>query len=852
MKLRFFSIFVLAGLLLSSCAVEEVPVTEHTILAVMEGDQTRTSVTDEGVFSWSSGDEVWLHTTTGYVVGTLESGAGTASANFKYGPYVGELTGKSVYPHNMGHSISGDELSIVLPASYDLGSSLTNTNAAMYGVDEGGTIRFNHLAGVMRFSFKSAPVGTDKFTITLDKKINGTFTADLTADYPVLETEATAVESEKTVTINFDALTSVTDINLYVPLPLGTYESLALSLSAGEESVWTYSNTVTNTINRKSLLLMPQVSMGGSIGGEIEDGEPSDSQPVYYVDEYGVNHGEGVEIDGVVWAPVNCGYHETDYKFGKYYQWGRKYGQGYTNDEGYLGGYGQDATSFTLSDGGVSLDEGQLSSNASVFYKGNDNGDWLSSQNDKLWNSGTEDAPVKTEYDPCPEGWRVPTSEELSSLIQNKDWKYNPVEGYSFSGSQTYSAAAPQIFLIAADWIKPDGGSANGRGTSGSYWSSSVSGTDASRLVYLEPGDNVCLMHNIDRVYGCSVRCVKEGSQSSGDQLLASSASDLGTDGTANSYIVSKSGTYKFKPVKGNSSTSVGSVSSVEVLWESFGTDVTPNVGDLIKTVNYDAGYVVFATPSSFTRGNAVIAAKDADGNILWSWHIWLTDEPQGQEYYNNAGTMMDRNLGATSATPGDVGALGLHYQWGRKDPFMGSSSISSSTLAVSTITWPSAVASSSATGTVDYAILNPTTFVTASSSSKYDWHYASRDNTLWTTSDKTKSIYDPCPAGWRVPDGGSDGIWSKAGFDDTTYDRTNGCISFSISSPSTTWYPASGYRYGHVGSLEGIGDYGYYWSASPCGNDAYSLSFEHGTVGPSFICSRAYCCSVRCLQESK
>lgn len=43
---------------------------------------------------------------------------------------------------------------------------------------------------------------------------------------------------------------------------------------------------------------------------------------VNYVDEYGVNHGYGVEIGGIIWAPVNCGYHETDYKYGKLYQWG--------------------------------------------------------------------------------------------------------------------------------------------------------------------------------------------------------------------------------------------------------------------------------------------------------------------------------------------------------------------------------------------------------------------------------------------------------------------------------------------------------------------------------------------------
>jgi uncharacterized protein (TIGR02145 family) len=347
---------------------------------------------------------------------------------------------------------------------------------------------------------------------------------------------------------------------------------------------------------------------------------------------------------------------------------------------------------------------------------------------------------------------------------------------------------------------------------------------------------------------------------------LASSASDLGTDGTANSYIVSKSGTYKFKPVKGNSSTSVGSVSSVEVLWESFGTDVTPNVGDLIKTVNYDAGYVVFATPSSFKEGNAVIAAKDADGNILWSWHIWLTDEPQGQEYYNNAGTMMDRNLGATSATPGDVGALGLLYQWGRKDPFLGSSSISSDIEAKSTGTWPSAVSSNSTNGTIEYATAYPTTFITYNSSN-YDWYYTgsgTTDNTRWTTSTATKSIYDPCPSGWRVPDGGNNGIWSKALDSSSTfkdpllYDSTNEGMNFSgkFGSASTIWYPASGYRSYDVGGLRNIGYYGDYWSASPDRDLGYTdlayylVFYGSGYVYPSNSHFRATGHSVRCVKE--
>ena len=334
-----------------------------------------------------------------------------------------------------------------------------------------------------------------------------------------------------------------------------------------------------------------------------------------------------------------------------------------------------------------------------------------------------------------------------------------------------------------------------------------------------------------------------------------SDAVSLSSNGIANCYIVSQSGEYSFPTVKGNSSESVGAVASAAVLWESFGTSQTPLVGDLISKVSYSNGIITFQTNNTFKEGNAVIAAKDASGKILWSWHIWLTDQPQGQEYYNNAGTMMDRNLGATSATPGDVGALGLLYQWGRKDPFLGSSSISSNTQAESTITWPSA----SSNGTIAYATANPTTFIKYNSSN-YDWYltgYSSTDNTRWTTSDKAKSIYDPCPAGWRVPDGGENGVWSKAEGSSSsfshTYNSSNEGMNFSskFGSVSTIWYPASGYRDDGDGSLYDVGSRGDYWSASPYYYYAYDLYFSYGgSVSPSSSYNRAYGLSVRCLQE--
>ena len=75
--------------------------------------------------------------------------------------------------------------------------------------------------------------------------------------------------------------------------------------------------------------------------------------------------------------------------------------------------------------------------------------------------------------------------------------------------------------------------------------------------------------------------------------------------------------------------------------------------------------------------------------------------------------------------------------------------------------------------------------------------------------------------------------------------------MSFSISSPSTTWYPASGYRTNFDGGLYDVGYDGDCWSASPGSSGAYYLNFySNGYVNPSSSSGRAYGQSVRCLQE--
>ena len=302
----------------------------------------------------------------------------------------------------------------------------------------------------------------------------------------------------------------------------------------------------------------------------------------------------------------------------------------------------------------------------------------------------------------------------------------------------------------------------------------------------------------------------------------------------------------------GNSNATVGNVKKTEVLWESFGTDVMPNVGDLVTGVGYKNGYVYFSTPAEFKNGNASIAVRNSKDVILWSWHIWCSEEGWNDHIYaNNAGTMMDRNLGATSATPGDIGAFGLMYQWGRKDPFMGSCAKSGTTLAASTGTWNKV----SSAQTIEYVEENPMTYVCSD-----EWCTGIGSGYTpgeWRWKNAEKTLYDPCPVGYRVPKGGDDSFWETAlaettWSEATRWDDTNAGRHWTLANGTTeAWYPATGTR-NKYGDLTGVGSNGYYWySSHDRGNSSYaeSLTFSKSNLY-SASGFRADSRSVRCVKE--
>jgi hypothetical protein len=201
--------------------------------------------------------------------------------------------------------------------------------------------------------------------------------------------------------------------------------------------------------------------------------------------ENGVCYGEGVEKNGVIWAPVNCGFEPaTDttrgYPYGKFYQWGRIYGQG--SDAEF------DQTVPEVVTGRVSVEQGQLEGNKGKFYAQNEEPyDWNSSPDAKLWNLGTVEVPVKSEYDPCPVGWRLPTEIEVQSILGDKE--FLPLAGRNDCTNGRYAQ----------------------RDEIGFYWTSTTDGAKSKFFFVHATGTGVS---SNPRANGYTVRCVRDGQAS--------------------------------------------------------------------------------------------------------------------------------------------------------------------------------------------------------------------------------------------------------------------------------------------------------------------------------------------------
>lgn len=267
------------------------------------------------------------------------------------------------------------------------------------------------------------------------------------------------------------------------------------------------------------------------------------------------------------------------------------------------------------------------------------------------------------------------------------------------------------------------------------------------------------------------------------------------------------------------------------------------------------------------TAGNAIIALrrKGPDNPILWSWHLWITDYdpeeafghiPQDEVYaypvtggvvhrYEGAvwsgdyarRFIMDRNLGSPSVDNLNAGNGALYYQFGRKDPLFGDKSVEGSKFTM--IDYNSIYDPSQPISTLVYSIQNPLVFIDHrdavsrrawTEGNKYNpelfdgtivWHDPRTSSQHYMGTLMEKSVFDPCPPGYMIPQRGTWDDFRRNDMEKPTtniteksvlvrnfssFDSVGGCQYWpygdsgnDVKPSEVVYYPLTGYKEGPV-----------------------------------------------------
>ena len=546
--------------------------------------------------------------------------------------------------------------------------------------------------------------------------------------------------------------------------------------------------------------------------------------------------------------------------FGLTYQWGRK--------DPFVGPKAVNSSSnavvagveLSATEGSGEADESKISLQQSIenptLLGHAKNGDWLLPADNELWKDAE-----KTIYDPCPPGYRVPALTGNTNFFSEDA---SAATGWVENASQYHFAMGDPLGVFPFAGYRDDYGPASMTHAYDrvAYWSSSASSDAKAAYLNVRAG-SAHAKADAGKSRAGSVRCV--AFDESGitppdpgfDPEPGGSVIDLSKDGNANCYIVEKAGDFKFKAVKGNGTDAVAAA-SVELLWETNNTATAPEANSIIAKVGFGDGFVTFSTPETLVPGNAVIAAKDGEGVILWSWHIWIPKDAVSATDLTDfiGGSMMNMNLGALEVVPATGSAtianLGLLYQWGRKDPFTGAADWGKYPARAKVTPETAAWAKSEGKVSIEEAIKNPTTlYIDAAHSDDHDWNSTSEAN-LWDNEGK-KTIYDPCPVGYKVPvKTGS--IWTKTD-EGWNFDVENHVCEYTSNGVRI---PLAGYVECYGGSLYGAGggeDHTYVWSATHHDTERGECMYVRTSKDPGSKYYKAYrgkgnAASIRCIAE--
>lgn len=344
----------------------------------------------------------------------------------------------------------------------------------------------------------------------------------------------------------------------------------------------------------------------------------------------------------------------------------------------------------------------------------------------------------------------------------------------------------------------------------------------------------------------------------------------------------------------------VDNIDGAKLIWQDVQNMVT-SIG-----LSSDNKSLIFKIGDNIAQGNAVVAAT-AGGTVVWSWHIWVTNRDVSvtaavptkafdpSHTYNfmpvplgwcdgttSTSTVAPRNftllltqgqsgenLYASISQAGSTATSGnfTYYQWGRKDPFVGSTGTENTCK-----TWYDE------NGTTQISLLTATTrskvdgitkpgyFI--SGNSRWDSYVITYDDWNANLNSSTapspiynydaveKTVYDPSPVGYKLPPTNAftgfgqtsgNGVTPNGSFSDEGWNFYTGGLS---QGPTDFWI-AGGYRSYNGGSLSSVGSDGHYWSAGPYDNThGCNLFFNSSNVYPQDSSSRAHGFSVRPVSE--
>lgn len=371
-----------------------------------------------------------------------------------------------------------------------------------------------------------------------------------------------------------------------------------------------------------------------------------------------------------------------------------------------------------------------------------------------------------------------------------------------------------------------------------------------------------------------------------GDEVI-----DLSSEVTANCYICPTQSELKFRAdIKGNGlrdgnsrymatyGAQIEDASYADVVWEAtYDSDKTRSVHIVNSEPVYADGYIYLRTGD--IEGNALVAVYDGGGKLLWSWHLWVTDDDISHSSANGL-EWMDRNLGALSNNMDDVANRGMLYQWGRKEPFLPSpveyvkmpihsydedynlteseeeyaaiqAEIEANRIKVNInnvqtgdgdyewqyVGYPAPVALN-APGNIVYALEHPTTLLAcrtdiAIGEYVFDWYMQQdlmntyglmmqSESQLWGDADagtEYKTIFDPCPPGYCVPPRGAFGdVPSEYACSYVSSEWTKEDYGWRWTGGNGDFFPSAG-NYDVSGLIGETSEKMLYWTAESFGN---------------------------------